>query len=137
MLHPDRVTSLILIASAGLGDEINGEYIEGFITANRRKEMKNVPGMLFADPDLVNRQLIQDIMKFKRLDGVDEALRAVADKMFPEGKQADVPDLSEVKVLIPAIWGREDATIPHSHAGNLPEHARTEVLDVERVAEGA
>jgi pyruvate dehydrogenase E2 component (dihydrolipoamide acetyltransferase) len=129
LAHPDRVASLVLVASAGLGEEINGDYIEGFIAANRRKEMKNVLGMLFADPDLVNRQLIQDVMKFKRMDGVDEALRAVADKVFPDGKQADVPDLSGVEVPILAIWGREDNIVPHSHAENLPEHARVEVLD--------
>ena len=30
---------------------------------------------LFADPGLVNRQLIDDLLKYKRLDGVDQALR--------------------------------------------------------------
>ncbi|MBA3472603.1 MAG: acetoin dehydrogenase dihydrolipoyllysine-residue acetyltransferase subunit [Rubrobacter sp.] len=129
LAHPDRVESLILIASAGLGEEINGDYIEGFIAANRRKEMKNMLGLLFADRDLVTRDLVNDVMKFKRMDGVDEALRAVADKVFPDGKQADVPDLSGVEVPILAIWGREDEIVPHSHAENLPEHARAEVLD--------
>jgi pyruvate dehydrogenase E2 component (dihydrolipoamide acetyltransferase) len=127
--HPDRVASLILIASAGLGEEINEEYIEGFIAANRRREMKNTLGMLFANPNLVTRQLVQDVMKFKRLDGVDEALRKVADKVFPDGKQADVPDLSEVSVPILAIWGSEDGIVPVSHSENLPENARVEVLE--------
>jgi pyruvate dehydrogenase E2 component (dihydrolipoamide acetyltransferase) len=126
--HPDRVASLILIASAGLGEEVNEEYIEGFIAANRRREMKNTLGMLFANPDLVTRQLVQDVMKFKRLDGVDEALRKVADKIFPDGKQADVPDLSELSVPILAIWGSEDGIVPVSHSENLPENARVEVL---------
>ncbi len=126
--HPDRVASLILIASAGLGEEVNEEYIEGFIAANRRREMKNTLGMLFANPDLVTRQLVQDVMKFKRLDGVDEALRKVADKIFPDGKQADVPDLSEVSAPILAIWGSEDGIVPVSHSENLPENARVEVL---------
>src|SRR3712207_7080486 len=53
----------------------NDDYVEGFIAANRRKEMKNVLGMLFADPDLVNRQLIQDVMKFKRMDGDRKSTR--------------------------------------------------------------
>ena len=126
--HPDRVASLILIASAGLGEEINEEYIEGFIAANRRREMKNTLGMLFANPDLVTRQLVQDVMKFKRLDGVDEALRKVADKTFPDGKQVDVPDLSELSVPILAIWGSEDGIVPVSHSENLPENASVEVL---------
>ena len=129
LAHPERVESLILAASAGLGEEINGDYIEGFIAANRRKEMKNVLQLLFANPELVTRQLVNDELRFKRMDGVDEALRAVADKLFPDGKQADVPDISGVEVPILAIWGREDQVIPSSHTENLPDHARVEVLD--------
>lgn len=127
--HPDRVASLILIDSAGLGPEINEEYIEGFIAANRRREMKKTLEMLFADPDLVTRQLVRDVMKFKRVDGVDEALRTVADQVFPDGHQADVPDLSEIPVPILAIWGSEDQIIPTSHTENLPSEARVEVLE--------
>ncbi|MDP8940709.1 MAG: acetoin dehydrogenase dihydrolipoyllysine-residue acetyltransferase subunit [Actinomycetota bacterium] len=129
LAHPKRVESLILAASAGLGEDINGDYIEGFIAANKRRDMKSVLQLLFANPELVTRQLVNDELRFKRMDGVDEALRAVADKLFPDGKQADVPDLSGVGVPILAIWGREDQVIPHSHTENLPEHARAEVLD--------
>lgn len=127
--HPEKVQSLALIASAGLGEEINGDYIEGFIAANRRKEMKNALTLLFADPELVNRQLVNDVIKFKRLDGVDEALRKMADKLFPGGKQADVPDISNVEVPMLVVWGREDRIVPVSHSENVPGHARVEVLD--------
>lgn len=127
--HPERVQSLSLIASAGLGKEINGEYIEGFIAANRRKEMKNALTLLFADPELVNRQLVNDVIKFKRLDGVDEALRKLADKLFPGGEQADVPDISGVEMPMLVVWGREDRILPVAHSENVPDHARVEVLE--------
>jgi pyruvate dehydrogenase E2 component (dihydrolipoamide acetyltransferase) len=127
--NPDRVESLVLIASVGLGEEINADYIEGFIAANRRKEMRSVLGLLFADPELVNRQLVNAIIRFKRLDGVDEALRKTADDLFPDGRQADVPDLSGVEVPMLVIWGREDRVIPVSHTENAPQSARVEVLD--------
>jgi pyruvate dehydrogenase E2 component (dihydrolipoamide acetyltransferase) len=129
LAHPDRVASLVLIASAGLGDEINAEYIEGFIAANRRREMKNALSLLFANPDLVTRDLVNDELRFKRMDGVDEALRATADKMFPEGRQAEVPDLSGLDVPILAIWGRHDQICPAAHSENLPDGARVEILD--------
>jgi pyruvate dehydrogenase E2 component (dihydrolipoyllysine-residue acetyltransferase) len=129
LAHPDRVASLVLISSAGLGEEINDDYIEGFIAANRRREMKNVLGLLFANPDLVTRQLVNDELRFKRMDGVDEAMRAVADKVFPDGRQADVPDLSGVEVPILTIWGQEDRIVPVSHTENLPSSARVEILD--------
>ena len=63
------------------------------------------------------------------MDGVDEALRAVADKMFPDGSQADVPDLSGLEVSILVIWGQDDQIIPVSHSENLPDGARVEVLE--------
>ena len=127
--HPERVESLAFIASAGLGDEINGDYIEGFIAANRRRQMKNVLGLLFSDPDLVTRRLVNDELRFKRMDGVDEALRKTADKLFPDGRQADAPDLSGVGAPILVIWGEDDQVIPVSHSENAPQHARVEVLE--------
>lgn len=127
--HPERVESLALIASAGLGEEINGDYIEGFIAANRRKEMKNALTLLFADPELVNRQLVNDVIKFKRLDGVNEALRKLADRLFPGGKQADVPNISRVEVPMLVVWGREDKVVPVAHSENVPDHARVEVIE--------
>lgn len=127
--HPDQVASLVLIASVGHGEEINVDYIEGFIAANRRRDMKNVLGLLFANPDLVTRSLVNDELRFKRMDGVDEALRAVADRMFPDGRQADVPDLSGLDVPILAIWGQDDQIIPVSHTENLPDGARIEILE--------
>jgi len=129
LAHPERVESLVFIASAGLGEQINGDYIEGFIAANRRKEMKNTLGLLFSDPDLVTRDLVNDVLRFKRMDGVDEALRSVADKVFPDGKQADVPDLSGVEKPMLVIWGAEDKVVPVEHARNLPDHARVEVIE--------
>lgn len=129
LAHPERVRSLALIASAGLGEEINGDYIEGFIAANRRKEMKGTLGLLFADPELVNRQLVNDVIRFKRMDGVDSALRKTADNLFPGGRQAGVPDLSGIDRPVLVVWGREDRILPVAHAENAPSGARVEVID--------
>jgi pyruvate dehydrogenase E2 component (dihydrolipoamide acetyltransferase) len=129
LAHPERTASLILIASAGLGEEINADYIEGFIAANRRREMKNVLQLLFGDPDLVTRDLVNDVLSYKRKDGVDEALRTVADRVFPGGRQAKVLDLSGTDVPILAVWGSEDEVVPASHADNLPDNARVEIID--------
>jgi pyruvate dehydrogenase E2 component (dihydrolipoamide acetyltransferase) len=60
---PPRVASLVLIASAGLGPEINGDYIEGFVASATRRELKPVIEQLFADPGLVSRQMLDDLLK--------------------------------------------------------------------------
>jgi len=129
--HPKRVASLALIASAGLGTEINTGYIEGFIAAASRRELKPVVEQLFADPALVSRRLIDDLLKYKRIDGVGEALAALGASLFPGGRQAETPGLdlegSGVPVLV--IWGREDRIIPASHAANAPPGATAQVFD--------
>ncbi|MBA2692314.1 MAG: acetoin dehydrogenase dihydrolipoyllysine-residue acetyltransferase subunit [Rubrobacter sp.] len=127
--HPGKVASLTLLASAGFGEEINSEYIEGFIAANRRKEMKAALQMLFADPDLVTRDLVNDILAYKRKDGVNEALRTVADAVFADGRQARVIDASKLGVPILAVWGDNDKIVPADHAKNLPSEAKVETIE--------
>jgi pyruvate dehydrogenase E2 component (dihydrolipoamide acetyltransferase) len=129
--HPQRVASLALVASAGLGSEINTGYTEGFATAPSRRELKPVLEQLFADPSLVSRQMIDDVLKYKRLDGVGELLVALNRSLFAGGSQAEQPGLeleSAGKPLL-VLWGREDRIVPASHAGNAPPGATVEVFD--------
>lgn len=131
LAHPDRALSLVLIAPAGLGPEINGDYIEGFITASRRRDIKPHLEKLFADPSTVSQQLIDDILKYKRLDGVDSALRTIAAALFPEGRQAVVlrDRLAELAVPTAVLWGGEDRILPASQARDLPAHVETQVFE--------
>jgi len=130
LTHPQRVTSLSLIASAGLGADINMDYILGFIGASRRKDLKPAVEQLFADPSLVNRDLLDDLLKFKRLDGVAALLRRLADTVFADGAQALVlrDQLAGLDIAVQVIWGAEDRIIPASHAQALPEAVRVSVL---------
>ncbi len=127
--EPARIASVTLICSAGLGAEINAEYIEGFVRADRRREMKAAVEALFADPSLVSRDMVEDLLKYKRLDGVPAALRLIADAAFPEGRQAAVmaDELAALAVPVQAIWGESDRIVPPAHATALPQ-ARRHVL---------
>jgi pyruvate dehydrogenase E2 component (dihydrolipoamide acetyltransferase) len=127
---PGRVLSLTLVDSAGLGAEINLDYIEGFVVASGRRELKPVLQRLFADPDLVTRQMIDDVLKYKRLDGVQEALRALADRLFADGRQQLVltDELRSFQSPMLVIWGNQDQVIPVAHANAAPESAETKVL---------
>ncbi len=125
--RPDSVASLSLLASAGLGPDINGGYIDGFVAAARRKDMKAVLPALFANPKLVSRQMIEDVLKAKRIDGASEALAALAAAQFPDGVQA-APLTDALAMPVQIIWGAEDAIIPASHTKNLVG-AKVTVLD--------
>lgn len=128
---PDRVRSLTLLASAGLGQEINAGYIEGFISADNRRALKATLTLLFADPDQVNRQLVDDVLKYKRIDGVTEALQAIASHLVVEGHQGEViaPSLRSLDVPILVVWGAQDQIIPAAHAHEAPERAEIHLLE--------
>jgi pyruvate dehydrogenase E2 component (dihydrolipoamide acetyltransferase) len=87
--------------------------------------------LLFADPSQVNRQLIDDVLKYKRIDGVPEALRAIANEVFADGRQSEVvaPRLASLEVPMLVIWGKEDRIIPAEHANHAPEGAEVSLLD--------
>ncbi|MFZ5508868.1 MAG: acetoin dehydrogenase dihydrolipoyllysine-residue acetyltransferase subunit [Pseudomonadota bacterium] len=127
---PERVRSLTLIASAGLGEEINGAYIDGFVAAADRRTLKPVLSQLFSDTGLVTRQLVDDMLKYKRLEGVDAALRTLAGRLFRDGRQANVLRQTVVASGRPVlvIWGDHDHVIPVAHAQGVAGQARVEVL---------
>ncbi len=117
---PARVRSLTLVCPAGLGAEINIDYLRGFAAANSRNQLKPLLAQLFADQGLVNRQLIDDVLKYKRLEGVTEALDRTIVAQFEGGRQRTL--LRDVVGSVPAqvVWGDEDRIIPPRHAEGLP-----------------
>ena len=127
---PQRVQSLSLIAPAGLGPEIDGEYVKGFLSAERRRELKAVLGRLFADPARVSKDMIEGVQRFKRLDGVTDALGVVARRLFPEGRQAQDlrPLLADVVAPILVVWGADDSILPAYQAQALGETVNVAIV---------
>ena len=115
---PASVSSLSLVAPSGLGPEINGAFIQGFIEAGRRKDLKPVLQDLVADPSLISRDMVNDVLKFKRLDGVVEGLNAISEAAFGGGRQQTVlaDRLGEIACPMQVIWGADDKILPVSHA---------------------
>lgn len=127
---PGRVASLGLLAPAGLGGEISSDYIDGFLAADRRKPMKEVLSRLFADPDAMSAEMVENVLRFKRLDGVPEALGAIARNLATGGRQAiDLRGaLAAARAPVLAVWGEKDGVIPAAQADGLPANIRVERL---------
>jgi pyruvate dehydrogenase E2 component (dihydrolipoamide acetyltransferase) len=127
---PERVRSLSLLGSAGLGREINGAYLDGFVGAGTRAALRPLLAQLFADEALVGRKLVDDLLKYKRLEGVEAALRRLQASLFPGGVQARLfrGTLASTRVPALVIWGGQDRIIPASHASGLPASVKVEIL---------
>jgi pyruvate dehydrogenase E2 component (dihydrolipoamide acetyltransferase) len=128
--HPECAASLTLISPAGLGEEIDTAFPGDFIAASRRKQLEPVMTKLFVDPSLVSRDMIEDLLRFKRLDGAKEALTAIRAANF-EGGQHEIlrgrlGELGDTPVQV--IWGEQDRIIPARQAEGLPSGMRTHVL---------
>ena len=126
--RPDLVSALTLIAPAGLGAEINGAFIAGFVRMQRRKEAQETLSFLVHDPALVSRRMIEDVLRYKRLDGVDTALQTIARAWFDGDRQrVRVRDqLASLRIPLRIIWGKDDRIVPPSHAQGF---ADTHILD--------
>jgi pyruvate dehydrogenase E2 component (dihydrolipoamide acetyltransferase) len=129
--RPERVTSLTLIASAGLGLEINGSFINGFVRATRRREAAEVLNLLVHDAALVSRTMVEDVLRYKRLDGVSAALAMIADAWFSGGRQSlDLAGpIATLAMPAQVIWGREDRIIPVAHAEALASRFPIHILE--------
>ncbi|HEX3921502.1 MAG TPA: alpha/beta fold hydrolase [Streptosporangiaceae bacterium] len=121
----DAVTGVLDALGAGRAHLV-GHSMGG---AQTRRELKPVVGQIFADESLVTRQLVDDLLAYKRLDGVDEALHALLDTVLLDGdaqRQDSPAALAAVGGAVPVtvIWGREDRIIPPAQADAVTGAAR-------------
>lgn len=133
---PDRVAAVTLIAPAGFGPEIAHDFIEGFIGESRAKKLRPVLEMLVADPGMITADMVEEVLKFKRLDGALSALQAIAAANFSAGAQkASVRDrLADIRAPVHVVWGEGDRILPARHGEDLPAPVKlTKVADAGHV----
>jgi len=130
--EPARALALTLISPAGLGPEINAEFIAGFIAARRPRALATVLALLFADEKTpVGHEVVEAVLRAKRLDGAEAALSAIAAANFPAGRQAYSLRhvLDDPARPANVVWGRHDRIIPASQAGRLPAHVKVAIYE--------
>ena len=87
--------------------------------------------MLAADASLVSRQMVDDILKYKRLDGVEPLLAELGAALFKDGRQtartADALAATGRPLLL--LWGKDDQVIPSAQAAQAPPGATVKLFD--------
>lgn len=133
---PGRIASMTLLAPAGFGTAIDADYVRGFAAAETRRELRPLAGRLFADDGLVTRQVVDDLLAYKRLDGVRAALETLAGTLLDGDRQrleanAALATLSGA-IPVAVVWGAQDQIIPAAQAESAAESvpgAARQVLD--------
>jgi pyruvate dehydrogenase E2 component (dihydrolipoamide acetyltransferase) len=127
---PDRVASVTAIAPVGLGPGINLDYLKGFVSARKRRDVETVLRQLFVNEALVTPALAEEIIRYKRLDGAQGALETLLAALLDGTGQRDQyrDRLGSIRVPVTVIWGAEDRIIPAAHATGLAPSVRVEIL---------
>ncbi|WP_026187150.1 acetoin dehydrogenase dihydrolipoyllysine-residue acetyltransferase subunit [Ensifer sp. BR816] len=125
-----RVGSLTLIAPIGLSKQMSRDFLVDFVAVERRRPLLGVLERLFADPSKITSDMVEGTLRFKRLEGVPEALSAIADTIADDNGQLQsiAGQLRELTCPVTLLWGERDEIVPLPQAADLPENVRLRVI---------
>jgi pyruvate dehydrogenase E2 component (dihydrolipoamide acetyltransferase) len=124
--QPGRIASVSLLAPFAFGSQVNQSYLTDFISAQRSRDMQRCLALLFADPKAIRREMIEAIVRYKRLDGVTDALAKIAASALREPAPIEIP--STLKTLtnrVLVIRGMHDKILS---VGQIPASVRLQTL---------
>lgn len=110
---PERIASLCVIAPPALGARVNRDYVEGFVAARRKKDMRPVMEMLFSDPEMVSRSMVNETIAQYREPEARAAITAIGKALLAAPRSdmgRDLKALSGLGGLV--IWGDADRVVP-------------------------
>jgi pyruvate dehydrogenase E2 component (dihydrolipoamide acetyltransferase) len=127
---PTRVASLTLLAPIGLSKTMSRDFLVDFVGAERRRPLQAVLERLFADPSKITNDMVEGTLRFKRLEGVPEALSAIADAIADEDRQLQSigETLGTLTCPVLLIWGEQDQIVPAPNAGDLPANVELRII---------
>jgi pyruvate dehydrogenase E2 component (dihydrolipoamide acetyltransferase) len=127
---PEQIASLTLISGLGAGTRVDRSYVEAFLAADRRKSLKACMQRLFANPALVNRAMVEDVLKAKRIEGAQDALQKIAAAaVFGPDAANPAQDLAQLAMPVQIIWGRGDQVSPVGQLAGLPKTITRSIID--------
>jgi len=131
--YPERVERLVLVDTAGLGPEINGEVLNLMRAEPAIEGLRAELTHFFAQPALVQQSLVEQLYQQRTQPGAHAALLATTDAAFSGNSQRI--NLLETLASLPnemlVIWGSADDVIPvvHAQQAQRAPRSRVEVLE--------
>ena len=112
---PDLVKKLVLISPIGFNKEINTTYLENFITVDSRKDLKKILESLYFNSSIITRDLVNEVLKIKRIDGCSEVLSLIKNEIVYQDKQKNnfIEDIKKLDIPRSIILGSQDKIIPY------------------------
>jgi len=123
--------SLTLISAAGLGSEINKEFLDGFTSARDEGTLEHWMQELVADPAWITPAFIRATLKPRREPTFNAGQALIVEKFFPGGMQkiSIRRDLERIAIPTSMAFGSSDRIIPAKHLLDLPGSISLHVID--------
>jgi pyruvate dehydrogenase E2 component (dihydrolipoamide acetyltransferase) len=125
--RPGRTASLSLIAPVAFGSHVDPRYLSDFTSAQRSRDVQRCLALLFADPKAVRREMVEAVARYKRMDGVTDALNAIAARSLrePAHREISIPLKSPTNRLL-VLRGTHDRIVS---PGSVPDGVRVAALE--------
>lgn len=119
--HGDRMRSLTCVSSAGFGEEINTDFINGYLRAETMQAMRPNISILFHDDRRVNDAMVSYAVMARQNPDFRAGIARMTEANFPDGRQryTYTDRLRDLAMPIHLIWGRHDRIAPPAHAERL------------------
>ena len=119
--HAD-VRALALIAPAGLGPEINGAFLHGFVRAKSEASLMPWLRQLVADGQVLSKPFVNATLAQAADSELRTAQAEISDRFFADGTQTfDIRGLlAALRIPVRVIVGANDRIIPASQSQGLP-----------------
>lgn len=116
------VRALVLIAPAGLGPEINGAFLSGFVRARSEESLVAWMKQLVQDESLLSKPFVNATLAQSRDVPLRDAQKLVSDRFFPDGTQVFSirRSLDSLTIPVRVVFGSADQVIPAGQAAGLP-----------------
>ena len=115
-----QVSSVALIAPAGLGTEINQSFIDGMLNAGSTTVLRRELEKLAVRLPAFGSEFMTDLVA--SLKERSSALEELVSDLSSSGvQQIDIRgELEQLQMPVSIFWGRQDQIIPWTHALNAP-----------------
>ena len=116
------IRSLLLLSPAGLGPDINGDFIRGFLGATSEAALTPWMNELVVDASVITPSFVRATLRARKETSLLATQRHIAEAVFPDGTQAFSirADLAKLAMPVRIVFGTADRMIPAKHVTGLP-----------------